>query len=221
MKLYKKRDTILAIVWDPDNESAFREIQELIEKQNRMYQMNYTVNKLGYSLIISQQFEQNTITLAPYEYLVEGNNGNIFKMQSKEFDLLYCEAESDNAKEEESSYSKMLNTFRNSKSIKDVVEAFGLDEAVRTNDDFITSYIEWHPSLKHDSCIKMVFVYNTANEKITLDVDMTPEEYQKAAKRFVDQFEITFGRSLESECNARLSHCDLDALTGIPYGKRQ
>lgn len=39
MKLYKKRDTILAIVWDPDNESAFREIQELIEKQNRMYQM--------------------------------------------------------------------------------------------------------------------------------------------------------------------------------------
>ena len=50
---------------------------------------------------------------------------------------------------------------------------------------------------------------------------MTPEEYQKAAKRFVDQFEITFGRSLESECNARLSHCDLDALTGIPYGKRQ
>ena len=55
----------------------------------------------------------------------------------------------------------------------------------------------------------------------TLDVDMTPEEYQKAAKRFVDQFEITFGRSLESECNARLSHCDLDALTGIPYGKRQ
>lgn len=174
-------------------------------------------------------------------------------MQSKEFDLLYCEAESDNAKEEESSYSKMLNTFRNSKSIKvadmdaflnfycvrmtdirnektrirvlidwmDVVEAFGLDEAVRTNDDFITSYIEWHPSLKHDSCIKMVFVYNTANETITLDVDMTPEEYQKAAKRFVDQFEITFGRSLESECNARLSHCDLDALTGIPYGKRQ
>lgn len=253
MKLYKKRDTILAIVWNPDNESAFREIQELIEKQNRMYQMNYTVNKLGYSLIISQQFEQNTITLAPYEYLVEGNNGNIFKMQSKEFDLLYCEAESDNAKEEESSYSKMLNTFRNSKSIKvadmdaflnfycvrmtdirnekthirvlidwmDVVEAFGLDEAVRTNDDFITSYIEWHPSLKHDSCIKMVFVYNTANEKITLDVDMTPEEYQKAAKHFVDQFEITFGRSLESECNARLSHCDLDALTGIPYGKRQ
>lgn len=215
--------------------------------------MNYTVNKLGYSLIISQQFEQNTITLAPYEYLVEGNNGNIFKMQSKEFDLLYCEAESDNAKEEESSYSKMLNTFRNSKSIKvadmdaflnfycvrmtnirnektrirvlidwmDVVEAFGLDEAVRTNDDFITSYIEWHPSLKNDSCIKMVFVYNTANETITLDVDMTPEEYQKAAKRFVDQFEITFGRSLESECNARLSHCDLDALTGIPYGKRQ
>lgn len=89
------------------------------------------------------------------------------------------------------------------------------------NDDFITSYIEWHPSLKHDSCIKMVFVYNTANETITLDVDMTPEEYQKAAKRFVDQFEITFGRSLESECNARLSHCDLDALTGIPYGKRQ
>lgn len=253
MKLYKKRDTIIAVVWDPDNESAFREIQELIEKQNRMYQMNYTVNKLGYSLIISQQFEQNTITLAPYEYLVEGNNGNIFKMQSKEFDLLYCEAESDNAKEEESSYSKMLNTFRNSKSIKvadmdaflnfycvrmtdirnekthirvlidwmDVVEAFGLDEAVRTNDDFITSYIEWHPSLKHDSCIKMVFVYNTANEKITLDVDMTQEEYQKAAKRFVDQFEITFGRSLESECNARLSHCDLDALTGIPYGKRQ
>lgn len=253
VKLYKKRDTIIAIVWDPDNESAFREIQKLIEKQNRMYQMNYTVNKLGYSLIISQQFEQNTITLAPYEYLVEGNNGNIFKMQSKEFDLLYCEAESDNAKEEESSYSKMLNTFRNSKSIKvadmdaflnfycvrmtdirnekthirvlidwmDVVEAFGLDEAVRTNDDFITSYIEWHPSLKHDSCIKMVFVYNTANEKITLDVDMTPEEYQKAAKRFVDQFEITFGRSLESECNARLSHCDLDALTGIPYGKRQ
>lgn len=253
MKLYKKRDTIIAVVWDPDNESAFREIQELIEKQNRMYQMNYTVNKLGYSLIISQQFEQNTITLAPYEYLVEGNNGNIFKMQSKEFDLLYCEAESDNAKEEESSYSKMLNTFRNSKSIKvadmdaflnfycvrmtdirnekthirvlidwmDVVEAFGLDEAVRTNDDFITSYIEWHPSLKHDSCIKMVFVYNTANEKITLDVDMTPEEYQKAAKHFVDQFEITFGRSLESECNARLSHCDLDALTGIPYGKRQ
>lgn len=253
MKLYKKRDTILAIVWDPDNESAFREIQELIEKQNRMYQMNYTVNKLGYSLIISQQFEQNTITLAPYEYLVEGNNGNIFKMQSKEFDLLYCEAESDNAKEEESSYGKMLNTFRNSKSIKvadmdaflnfycvrmtdirnektrirvlidwmDVVEAFGLDEVVRTNDDFITSYIEWHPSLKNDSCIKLVFVYNTANETITLDVDMTQEEYQKAAKRFVDQFEITFGRSLESECNARLSHCDLDALTGIPYGKRQ
>ena len=253
MKLYKKRDTILAIVWDPDNESAFREIQELIEKQNRMYQMNYTVNKLGYSLIISQQFEQNTITLAPYEYLVEGNNGNIFKMQSKEFDLLYCEAESDNAKEEESSYGKMLNTFRNSKSRKvadmnaflnfycvrmtdirnektrirvlidwmDVVEAFGLDEVVRTNDDFITSYIEWHPSLKHDSCIKLVFVYNTANETITLDVDMTQEEYQKAAKRFVDQFEITFGRSLESECNARLSHCDLDALTGIPYGKRQ
>ena len=67
----------------------------------------------------------------------------------------------------------------------------------------------------------MVFVYNTANETITLDVDMTPEEYQKAAKRFVDQFEITFGHSLESECNARLSHCDLDALTGIPYGKRQ
>ena len=33
MKLYKKRDTILAIVWDPDNESAFREIQELIEQQ--------------------------------------------------------------------------------------------------------------------------------------------------------------------------------------------
>lgn len=82
MKLYKKRDTILAIVWDPDNESAFREIQELIEKQNRMYQMNYTVNKLGYSLIISQQFEQNTITLAPYEYLVEGNNGNIFNMEN-------------------------------------------------------------------------------------------------------------------------------------------
>lgn len=44
MKLYKKRDTILAIVWDPDNESAFREIQELIEKQNRMYQME-NVNK--------------------------------------------------------------------------------------------------------------------------------------------------------------------------------
>lgn len=69
--------------------------------------------------------------------------------------------------------------------------------------------------------MKMYFVYNTANEKITLDVDMTPEEYQKAAKRFVDQFEITFGHSLDSECKARLSHCDLDALTGIPYGKRQ
>lgn len=69
--------------------------------------------------------------------------------------------------------------------------------------------------------MKMYFVYNTANESITLDVDMTPEEYQKAAKRFADQFEITFGRSLESECNARLSHCDLDALTGIPYGRRR
>lgn len=253
MKLYKKRDTILAIVWDPDNKCAFREIQELIEKQNRMYQMNYTVNKLGYLLIIGQRFEQNTITLAPYEYLVEGNNGNIFKMQPKEFDLLYCEAESDNAKEEESSYSKMLNTFRNSKSIKvvdmdaflnfycikmtnvvnektrikvlidwmDVVEAFGLDESVRTNNAFITSYISWYPLSECNERMKMYFVYNTANESITLDVDMTPEEYQKAAKRFADQFEITFGRSLESECNARLSHCDLDALTGIPYGRRQ
>ena len=174
-------------------------------------------------------------------------------MQPKEFDLLYCEAESDNAKEEESSYSKMLNTFRNSKSIKvvdidaflnfycvkmtnvvnektrikvlidwmDVVEAFGLDESVRTNNAFITSYISWYPLSECNERMKMYFVYNTANESITLDVDMTPEEYQKAAKRFADQFEITFGRSLESECNARLSHCDLDALTGIPYGRRR
>lgn len=81
-----------------------------------------------------------------------------------------------------------------------------------------------HNRRKYFECnerMKMYFVYNTANESITLDVDMTPEEYQKAAKRFADQFEITFGRSLESECNARLSHCDLDALTGIPYGRRQ
>lgn len=103
----------------------------------------------------------------------------------------------------------------------DVVEAFGLDESVRTNNAFITSYISWYPLSECNERMKMYFVYNTANASITLDVDMTPEEYQKAAKRFADQFEITFGRSLESECNARLSHCDLDALTGIPYGRRR
>ena len=47
-----------------------------------------------------------------------------------------------------------------------------------------------------------------------------PEKFETYFS-FADQFEITFGRSLESECNARLSHCDLDALTGIPYGRRR
>lgn len=56
-------------------------------------------------------------------------------MQPKEFDLLYCEEESDNAKEEESSYSKMLNTFRNSKSIKVAdMDAFLNFYCVRTTD---------------------------------------------------------------------------------------
>ena len=90
MANYRKRNSIRAVQWDPENAQSLESIKQLVaENPGLGWKVDDIVcNKASDSIII-RGFAMIVLRIKPYEYLVEGKRDSLFTVPPETFELMY------------------------------------------------------------------------------------------------------------------------------------
>lgn len=88
MAIFSRRETIVAVQWDPEDKQSLEGIKALVDT-NPGLGWRVSDNLICDGVVIYNVFGQQVMRIKPYHYLVEGKRDNLFTVPPETFELLY------------------------------------------------------------------------------------------------------------------------------------